>query len=233
MKVSVTFFGEAPVSIAKAMIFSVRPVMDCPIVQLTDEKTEKLEWVDEVQRLPYEGDFGDFRLRHFMRVEGDVLHLDYDVIVNRDVSNIFEQDFDVALTRRPDNDPTASKNINRVSPHNMGVIFSRNPDFWSEVHTHYMAMPIKSWMWIQVATTEMAFHLKDRFKIVELPGDVYNFTPRTRTENVSDKAIVHYKGDRKHWMAEGGKKGGEIVLALAENSSDQLFYTNKHPLAKV
>jgi hypothetical protein len=229
VKVTVTFFGDAPVPLAEKMIQSVRK-MDCQIIQLTDHDTPRLEGVDDVQRIPYEGDFGGFRLKHFMLVQGEVLHLDYDVIVNRDVSYVFDAEFDVALTKRSENDKTVSQKMNQVSPHNMGVVFSRNPDFWKEVYEHYMSVPMKSWMWIQIATTEIAH--STQLNVLELPGEVYNYTPSSPLEDVSDKAIVHYKGDRKHWMDGSGKKGGELVRTMMSGVSQKIFYTEKHPMAQ-
>jgi hypothetical protein len=231
MKVTVTFFGDAPANLAEKMIQSVRK-MDCEVIQLTDHKTPTLKGVDDVQRFPYEGDFGAFRLNHFKSVQGDVLHLDYDVIVNRDVSDVFKQDFDVGLTKRSVEDRTVSQQMNQVSPHNMGVVFSKNPEFWQRVYDHYMSIPMKSWMWIQIATTEAAHFLRDDFKVLELPGEVYNYTPSSPLEDVSQKAIVHYKGDRKHWMDESGKKGGELVRTMMSGVSQKIFYTEKHPMAK-
>lgn len=232
MKVTVTFFGEAPIDLAKVMILSVRKHLpESQIVQLTDDKTPMLPGVDAMVQMPYDGDFGAWRLKHFAWFEGEVLHLDYDVIVNRDVSDVFKQDFDVALTKRSDNDKTVSPQINRLSPHNMGVVFSRNPDFWKRVYDHYMSVPERSWMWIQIATTEAAHFLKDEFKVLELPGETYNYTPSSPLEDVSNKAIVHYKGDRKHWMDGSGKKGGELVRNMMSGVSQKLFYTEKHPIA--
>jgi hypothetical protein len=51
-------------------------------------------------------------------------------------------------------------------------------------------------------------------------------------EDVSDKAIVHYKGDRKHWMDGSGKKGGELVRTMMSGVSQKIFYTEKHPMAQ-
>jgi hypothetical protein len=113
----------------------------------------------------------------------------------------------------------------------MGVVFSRSPEFWEKVFEHYKNAP-KSWMWIQIATTECAHFLRDQFKVLELPGDDYNYTPSSPLEDVSDKAIVHYKGNRKHWMDESGKKGGELVREMMSGVSGKIFYTNKHPMAK-
>ncbi len=229
MKVTVTFFGDAPVPLAEKMIQSVRK-MDCEVIQLTDHKTASLQGVDDVQRIPYEGDFGAFRLKHYSMVQGEVLHLDYDVLVNRDVSDVFNQEFDIALTNRG-SDKTVSEAMRKVSPHNTGVVFSRSPDFWSRVYEHYMSAPSKTWMWSQIAVTEAAHFLRDEYKIIELPGAVYNYTPSSPDEDVSDRAIVHYKGNRKHWMDDSGKKGGELVGAMMAGASQQMFITNKHPLA--
>lgn len=232
MNVTVTFFGEAPKGVAYAMIRSVRKHLpECQIVQLTDEVTPILPGVDAMVRMPYEGDFGAWRLKHFAYFEGETLHLDYDVIVNRDVSHIFDLEFDVALTKRPTNDKTVGRKINQASPHNLGVVFSRNPDFWQKVYAHYTQVKERSWMWIQIATTECAHFLKDEFKVLELPGETYNYTPTSPLEDVSDKAIVHYKGDRKHWMDASGRKGGELVRQMADGISQNIFITDKHPMA--
>jgi hypothetical protein len=201
VKVTVTFFGDAPVSLARLMLQSVRKYMDCPIIQLTDETTPKLDLADEVQRLPYEGDFGDFRLKHFINVSGDVLHLDYDVILNKNVSGVFDQDFDVAMCKR-------------MTTFNMGVIFSKNTEFWKDVHARYKSIPIKTWTLIQTATTETAKKSKHKYKVLELPWKTYNYPPGTEDEDVSNRAIVHYKGERKKWMDKDGYKGWQLVRGM-------------------
>jgi lipopolysaccharide biosynthesis glycosyltransferase len=202
MKATVTFFGDCSVTLAEIMLESARK-LNCELVQLTDEKTPKLNGVDTVKRLPYEGDFGAFRLKHFMDMGGDVLHLDYDLIVNRGISDLFRNDFDVGLTNRG-NDKTVSEAVRQASPHNMGVVLSTGTEFWKEVYEAYEQVELKNWMLIQLVTTDVA--RKTHLKVMEFDGSIYNYTPLTETENVDDKAIVHYKGPRKSWMVRHATK---------------------------
>lgn len=210
MKIAFPFAGEIPASIAGVMIDSCRRVMPgVPIYQLTDLKTQALPNAIPVRKNFQ--DIGELILNHFLDLEGEVLKLDYDMIVQRDVSEVFRLPFDFALTRRPLNDLTISSNIRVRNPYNHGVMFLRNSkEFFRLALKEYMDSG-RHWMNIPVALDTAA--AMTTLKWVELPGERYNYTPKLRDEDVSHCSIVHYKGARKWWMVETeeAKRAGDHV----------------------
>lgn len=187
-------------SIAHVMAESVRRAMpDARLVHVAETGTQKLDGFDEIMHVDVDGDYVDQLLRIMASLEGNVLSLDYDVIVNRDVSVVFEQDFDVAMTARPVDDKTIHPRLR--STYNMGVVFSKNAGFWRLVRSLYQTLPDRDgWMNSQTLASQTIRLMNGRYKVIELPGDEYNYTPSTEAEDVSKRKIVHYKGARKGWM---------------------------------
>lgn len=209
MNIAFLFAGALPVEIADVMVKSVREnIENAYVIQLTDDKTHTLDCVDFVKRLPDSSDLIDFRMRHLADLSGDVICLDYDVIVQRDITKVFQQPFDIAFTRRGQ-DKTASKEVQELSPHNLGVIFQRNEGrrFWDAARSGYKNLQGKDgWMWGQALVSDCIAKLKGDLNILELPGEYYNYTPLTQDEDVRARAVVHYKGKRKHWMLKDGSE---------------------------
>ena len=162
--------------LASISIASVRRQMpQVEIVHLTDERMRPLTGVDSVIRceLRPKTNRGDFQAT----IEDDVLFLDTDTILLRDVSYVFhDADFQVALSRFPGE-----------QPFNQGVVFSRAPRFWDAVARRARENGVYD---------ERAFNdvlLGGDWRVKELP-DLYNFTPPP------DLAIFHFKGPRKKVM---------------------------------
>jgi hypothetical protein len=109
------------------MVASVRRVVPAArIVQLTDEHTAVIRGVDDMVRMPYTdgAHLMSFRLMQFARLEPcDAIFLDTDVIVQRDLTPLYERAFDVALTRRGNIgvDPQGV-DVAAVMPYNTGVM---------------------------------------------------------------------------------------------------------------
>lgn len=235
MRVAFQFSDPCPVEVARVMIASVRAHLNCEIVQISDMLTPKLDEADSINRVDDEW-IGRARMQHLAQLDGDVLYLDYDTIVMEDVSDVFDRDFDVALTRRPENDESVAPAIAQASPHNNGVMFSRNPVFWSKVLERYSRHPAKdAWMTAQIVITETAHALRDEFRIIELPGERYNYTPKKQREDLTGRAIVHYKGMRKEWMVRtqdltAARKGNQLVESLMTGMKREIVITQDHPL---
>lgn len=229
MKIAVQFAGNLPRSLADVWYESLRRYMKHPIVHLTDMVTEPLSFADEVQRID-EDDIAKAKYKHLATLKGDVLNLDYDTVVQRDVSDVFNRPFDVALTKRKVAKGDKFYMLALSQPHNTGVVFSRNREFWKLCLERYDKYPPNSgWMVGQVCITECAHIYRDRFKFLELPAAFYNYTPKTREEDVSQRYILHYKGPRKDWMLdtpetyEEGRRVGQLA------NDPRLFYTQDHP----
>lgn len=224
------FCDPCPEVIVKEMVKSVRKHMDCEIIQLTDWNTKKLDCVDSVHRLKG-GIVSSFLARHLANLHGDTLYLDYDTVVREDVSKVFEQDFDLAITRRSDKE-LASALLYRVCPNNVGVMFCRNQDFWRQVARRYDArIDPPSWMKFQIIVTE-AMNALD-FNILELPSEKYNYTPETRDEELTC-AIAHYKGYKKSWMVapedeKTALDGEKMVAQMMIKQGGVLAVSPDHP----
>jgi hypothetical protein len=203
--------------IAEVMIASCKATMpDVPIYQLTDMDTECLPGVEAIRR-PRQADFALFALDHLIHLEeGDVLKLDSDVVVQKDVQHVFDLSFDLALTRRPLNDQTVSNSIRVWNPHNHGVMFLRRArKFFEYALKEYRASEKDGWMGAALAA-EMAA-ASDVCRWIQVDGAIYNYTPKRKDEDVSHCAIVHYKGDRKWWILdspESRASGASVIKRL-------------------
>lgn len=230
MKVATLFSSPCPEVIVNAMIDSVRRHMDCEIVQLTDLTTPKLDKVDSVQRI--EGDIcSSILARHLSTLSGNVLYLDYDIIVRKDVSHVFSRKFDLAITKRTDED-IHSAPFYMVTPNNTGVMFSRSTAFWKKVVQRYDSrIDNASWMKFQIVVAEM-MNTQKQFKFLQL-DQKYNYTPKTRDEELS-AYIVHYKGSRKAWMVkpedeEKAMFGTVMTENMMRSQEGKLAISEDHP----
>ena len=227
MKIALQFAGKIPREIAECWYTALRKHMDHKIVHCTDLETEAFSFADEVQRID-EQDIPRAKYRHLSLLKGDILMIDYDVIVQKDVSEVFNKKFDLALTLRKSN-RGKSEMLHLGSPHNTGVIFSRTNEFWKECEKRYLCYPDnQKWMVGQVNITESAHIHRKRFKIIELPAYLYNYTPQVKDEDLSEKYLVHYKGNRKHWMVDT-KAAFDEGYRVAKLSADPIPFTPDHP----
>jgi hypothetical protein len=190
----------------RAMTRSVRAAMpDARIVHLTDTETPAVIGADAVERRPYDGShLMTFRLAHFAHMPPcDVVFLDTDVIVQRDLAPLFASGFDIALTRRSDIglDPQGV-DVAAAMPYNTGVMLGRpsGRDFWQNALRVCEGFEddAQRWWGDQFAVKMVAEVAPIR--ILDLPCDPYNYSPSTENEDVSGKFVVHYKGPRKAWM---------------------------------
>lgn len=189
--------------LADLMIRSVRRTMpDVPIVMLTDEDTPAIYGVDEVRRLP-KVPFDVLRCDHLMRCEGEWLYLDTDCIVQKDVRHVFGSLFSIAVADREGCLVEGEEDLEFIknTPYNLGVVFSRSTRFWGAVMEKLIQMTPErqEWMGIQFAACEVIG--EGSFGTRILPGTIYNYAPHRFSDDVSQAAIVHYKGPtRKEWM---------------------------------
>ena len=219
MNTAFLFAGPLPIEIAEAHVRSVRAsIPNAHIIQLSDQTTPKLPFVDEVKRMVFK-DLLDSRFAHQEDLHGDTIVLDYDTVVQKDITDVFKQSFDLAVTKRPEGDPTASQSVLALSPHNLGVFFQKDSgkDFWRKVRIAYNSLETDGWLDGQVIVSRCFKELG--FNVLELPGEVYNYTPMTEDEDVSMRAVVHYKGLRKAWMVppearERARAEGKRVLRI-------------------
>lgn len=207
IKIPVRVSSDLSPKLAEVMTASVRKHMPtAELIHVVENGGKKLACFDSVIHINPDGDFVDQLLRVMSSIDGNVISLDYDIIVQDDLTPIFDQPFDVAFTKRPEVDKTVAKSLQ--ASYNMGVIFSRSPEFWKYAKAIYDVQPDRDgWLRSQSLVSQIALYLSDRFKMIELPGEVYNYSPMMREEDVSMRKIVHYKGKRKYWMLPENERG--------------------------
>lgn len=198
----VTIPGRPHVAPPALTIASVRRTMPgVQIVQWTTQASMALPGVDAVvirPELPLALAFVDAR----SSVEGDWLFLDTDVLVQRDVRSIFDARFDIAVATR-EGTMRAHEIGSRFMARNLynaGVVFSRSQAFWLAAWQRAEEM-VGRHAWGCDQESINAVIASQKFDVAVLPN-TYNYPPFTADEDVRDKAIVHYKGKRKVWMAE-------------------------------
>lgn len=189
---------QEPPRYANAMIHSiVRYMPEVDIVQLTDDDTPQVPMVREAIRL--KNTFANpmiFRMHHLSRLSGDVLCLDTDVMVQADLSPIFQFDFDVALTQRHHKvvDPDGN-DISKLMPYNTGVTFTKNRLFWKEAVDAVKDCGF-GWYSDQIVVAKLAKY----FKVLKLDCDNFNHKPRSAEEDVSGRYAVHYRGKARKYL---------------------------------
>jgi hypothetical protein len=196
--------GTRHMRLATAMVASVKRVMrDVRVLQLTDRVSTLIEGIDGSCVLP-ERPIARGCLEAYAFCDGPWLFLDTDVIVQRDVRHVFDHPFDIAVADRAgtltDKDLRGSL-VTRM-PFNKGAVFSRSQPFWRAPVDRIAALSQKAQAWMgdqQAMCDEIA---SGRWHVEILPN-AYNYPPRFKGDDVSGKAIVHYKGSvRKTWALE-------------------------------
>ena len=194
------------------MVASVKQCMPgARIVQLTDEATAPVAGVKDIVRRPYDGvHLMTFRLEHFAEmVPCEVVFLDTDVVVQRDLAPLFEWEFDVALTAREAGviDPDGV-DITVDMPYNTGVMLGKPSGwaFWREAVRHCQGLSDdhRRWWGDQHAVKAVADTMP--LCVLDLPCSLYNHSPHTVADDVSQCFVVHYKGYRKPWMVARGRR---------------------------
>lgn len=186
------------------------------VVQLSDVETARVPGVDDVVRRPWDHtNLMTFRLEHYAALPADAryLLLDTDMIVQADVSSVFELDpsFDVAMHKRettivvppawPDFPELLHQDLAKIMPFNTGVIFARNARFWQVALESLRGLEARYHRWFGDQVAVRIAVETGAFKVLEL-HPAFNFTPNTEGEDVSRAYVVHYKGPRKAWMIE-------------------------------
>lgn len=191
-------------ALACAAVHKAMPGVE--VVHLSDGTTEQMEGSDSVLRISGAMPMAMRRMLHNATVEGEWLFIDPDVIVQQDVSDVFNEAFDVALTDRLGT-ITYEGAYAKQMPINLGIAFSRNLSFWKRVlyHMHTISPKLQEWTGDQLVVCEMIRQkLVDDFKIKMLPGLLYNFPPSSEhDERIKNAFIAHWKGNRKKWLLKG------------------------------
>ena len=208
MKIGLFYVGDIPAyarlgQLAAEVAKLAMP--ECDIVHLTDTNTQELVGVDYALRMEKKSRLAVFRMQHH-QVPGEWLFIDVDVLIHRPVREIFRDSFDIAIADRSGYSFTGifEKTGEKLEdmPYNMGVVFSRSPEFWHAVEAEMQPYDDKwrEWMGDQLAVNRLI--ARGEFDVKILPGATYNYAPDKKTGDPKNAAIVHYKGPRKHYMVE-------------------------------
>lgn len=193
--------SERHLHIARHLIESVRDVMPgVEIIQLTDDKSDAAPGVDDVLRVVGDMPMGVRRVTAQSRCSGDWLFVDSDVVIQKDVRDVFKWAFDVAVTDRKGTEMEGTP-YEKAMPYNNGVVFSRSPSFWGDVRSTLLTLPerLQEWEGEQRVLCRVAD--SGGFNVKVLPGLAYNYPPRKPGEDVSHASILHFKGEtRKAWL---------------------------------
>ena len=172
---------------------------------LTDGRCKKLEGVDGVVRRDGDIPMAIRRMTLHSMCDGEWLFVDSDVLVQKDVRDVFDDKaFDVALTNR-DGTITNEAAYAKVMQFNVGVVFSRSPAFWKVVVQHLRTVPsrFQEWEGDQRVICALVRQGNHGFNVKILPGLKYNFPPASQDDpRLENASIQHFKGNRKLWLKQ-------------------------------
>ena len=201
-----------------------------PVYHLTDEDTPPLAGVDHVVRRPIlQRELMLQRVMHFAALpEGDWLWMDTDVILQRDVRPVFQHPrFEVAVTDRflamglPPDAMILNTEMSQCYPYNTAVVFTRSRAFWQDVvrYYHERVNPIRyEWLGDQEAINGVV--KSGNYRVLVLPGYLYNYVPTGATDDLSGKFGIHLKGSSKRsYCTQDSTLGHFSVLGAASGLS--------------
>lgn len=199
MRFLIFTFGQ-PHDLANMLINTIHyHHKDAEIVHLTDMDTPQLKDSDSVWRLPKDNQsVMILRWDHLSRMDAKPsISLDVDVLIRRNLGSVFEDEFDVALTKRrieTDN-----------QPYNTGIMFARDNRFFKACREKMEREPrFKQWIIEQEGVGIEA--RSGRWDVKELPMDEWNHAPGVKSI-FPESRILHYKGPRKDFMRDHFKRG--------------------------
>ena len=196
--------GAEQVPLAERMVASVRRTMGrVHVLQQSDDTTPRVTGVNEVSRKRYDGYLMPYRFEHLYDVWADTLVLDTDIILQTDPREHVDLagEWDVALTYRKG--PILDKNgtdVAKLYPINSGVMLCRDRSFWADCWRCLQAqqdVQLDKWYGDQFAVRAVAE--SGKYRVRKLPCAEWNYTPGRIDEDVTNRHVLHLKGDRK-WM---------------------------------
>lgn len=154
----------------------------------------------------------------------EVLFLDADVLVKKPVN--MSAAVDVMVTWRRSVTGEGQDSLAALMPINFGVIAAlvnaRTREAWTWLRAQVLNMGASEQAWYgnqlamaslvgsppesgsETKTVAIAWSLRDLgspLVVQQHPCETHNFTPQAEGEDVSDKYVLHFKGDRKHMMS--------------------------------
>jgi hypothetical protein len=81
-------------------------------------------------------------------------------------------------------------------------MFSKNHEFWKDALEALKTFKQEAHEWYGDQLAIKFISDKNQYKVLELPCDEYNYTPKDKEER-KDVYVYHFKGPRKDWMIDG------------------------------
>ena len=129
----------------------------------------------------------------------EILFTEPDVRFFRDVSEVWAESFDIAITGREHGGTFKGRQLLHIAPWTQGCVFSRSPIFWQEAAAHCATLGRKNQLWFGDMLSIAHMIRGGKFKVLELDAATYNHIPYEPGER-SQAKVVHYKGERKNWL---------------------------------
>lgn len=202
VRVAFVHYGKSSVRLAQKMMASVRKHMPGVLItQLTDSRSAMVEGVDEVRRVNSHR-YPVLMHRHLAQLPVPFFRLDTDMIVQGDLREALESDFDIAITTHGDAKIVGS-DFAQMFPYSgaMLAVKARNDEIYNDVHDEFLRSRMDDWMGVVPAINAVA--MSGKYVVKDLPGDIWNYTPASEYEVAMMPMVLHYKGLRKAWLFPG------------------------------
>jgi hypothetical protein len=199
--------------LAEGLCQNVRQVMPgVEIVHVSDKDTAPLEGPHKRLEVARDVPLMTWHMRCHEQAQalgGEILFTEPDVRFRADVLDVFDDDFDIAVTEREVDstwDVEGQKlMLSDIAPYTLGTTFSRSAPFWGEVTAHCATLRMKEQNWIGDMLSLYAVMQTGRYNVKVLSGPIYNHIPCSRDDACPVK-VLHYKGMRKEWLFQGVKE---------------------------
>jgi hypothetical protein len=132
---------------------------------------------------------------HMMTCPLPFVRLDYDMIIQGDLSHILEGDHELAFNTHGD-EFLRETDYGRKYPIAASVSGYKTHEFAKDLRQASINSDLDDWLGGAPIHNEVA----SKYKVKLLEGMVYNYTPKDREDKPKHALVLHYKGLRKHWM---------------------------------
>lgn len=183
---------------AEGLVENIRDVMPKQsILHITDDDTEPFKWCNVI-RVKRKVGLMSWRLcAHYcaQAMTPEILFTEPDVRFSCDVMEVFNDPFDVTMTKREFK--TSLKGEVISSPYTLGVNFSRNADFWKDAAKVCLKLSEQEQTWGGDIIGVAAAVDSGKYS-VKILDDSYNHVPNHAGDETAK--VKHYKGNRKTWL---------------------------------
>ena len=205
LRVAFLFYGPQQPELAKRMVSSVREHMpNAVITQLTDTRSRALDFVDEVRRIDGTN-YGYLVYKHMATLPEPFIRLDYDMLIQGDLSYVLGEDTDLAFNTH--SDPTVvNSQWGQKYPWASCLWAARAhaQDFAESFRGIHILSGRDDWLGLVPSVNEAIE--ASPYAIKTLDGQIYNYTPKNREDKPKEALVIHYKGRRKAWMLPEGQE---------------------------